>query len=339
MNTDKTAPPWRVTFESGFYGSGGRAGTELPVHTRFAWAGRHWTIPALYACGKGLVADFCMRVERSQIEAFMDKWGFSRDGGPEPQFSREEQMELEAENPLVLQFSARIELNGRTLRARHGSGMCYNPVFPGDAVNKPAKRVLEHYGLDPACGWMLWRASFPWATARRPVLKAPRLTLEQDPVPLPGPCFRVSAPGDTVSLPDPEDGTVYTLRVLEYERQTISDFMRSRLDGTMEYPSHYHAMTYTVSPEPPDGLLSIQDRSPGDPARPKNPASGESGAAAAASIGIIGGADSPAVLLLAHGKKPRAAASSPRFNPVEAVEWRAVFHKRRFAPLTLDIAL
>ncbi len=348
MNPDapRTAPPWRVTFEGGFWGGGARerAGAEIPVNTHFEWAGHQWTIPSLYVCGKGLVADFCMRVETSQIEAFMEKWGFDRGGGPEPEFSREQRMELETENPLVLHFSARIELNGRTLRARHGSGICYNPVRPDGAANEPGKWALEHYGLDPSYGWMLWRGSFPWATARRPVLKAPRLTLEQDPVPLPGPCFRVSAPGDTFSLPDPDGGTVYTLRVLEYERQTLPDNTRRALSANMwpddglEYPTHYHAMRYTVEPEPPDFLISVQDCAPGDPARRKPSASGESGPAAA-SIGIIGGADGPTVLLLAHGKKPRAAASALRFEPVETVEWRAVFHKRHFAPLTLDINL
>lgn len=48
-----------------------------------------------------------------------------------------------------------------------------------------------------------------------------------------------------------------------------------------------------------------------------------------AAIGVIGGADGPtAVFVGAHTPKLHAACSSLHFEPVEDVEWRAVFSEK-----------
>lgn len=71
----KETSPWEVTFDGSFWGhpKGHRSGKEIPVNTQFDWAGRHWIIPSVYSCSKGLVVDFCMQVEPADILAFMDK--------------------------------------------------------------------------------------------------------------------------------------------------------------------------------------------------------------------------------------------------------------------------
>lgn len=70
---EPTAPEWKVYFDGTFWGHQGkdRAGKEIPIGKQFEWAGHHWLIPAAYSCSKGLVVDFCMRVEADEIRAFM----------------------------------------------------------------------------------------------------------------------------------------------------------------------------------------------------------------------------------------------------------------------------
>lgn len=70
---DKT---WKVFFDGNFWGHHEKthAGTELRIDGQFDWAGHHWVIPAAYSCSKGLVVDFCMRIEPEDIRSFMKKW-------------------------------------------------------------------------------------------------------------------------------------------------------------------------------------------------------------------------------------------------------------------------
>ena len=67
---------WKVYFDGDFWGHRGkdRAGKEIKLDKQFDWAGYHWVIPAAYSCSKGLVVDFCMRVDSESIRDFMKKW-------------------------------------------------------------------------------------------------------------------------------------------------------------------------------------------------------------------------------------------------------------------------
>lgn len=45
-------------------------GKEIPVRKEFMWGGLKWHIPAIYACSKGLVIDFCVEIPQKRIEKF-----------------------------------------------------------------------------------------------------------------------------------------------------------------------------------------------------------------------------------------------------------------------------
>ena len=195
---------------------------------------------------------------------------------------------------------------------------------------------MEHYGLDPNFGWMLWRSAYPWATKRKPEIRSLSLTIIQDPVSIPGPHFQVRCPGDTAVFS--HGGTEHILTVQEYEAQAM-DWSRMP-DTGLEHPSHYVAMSYTVTPELPDGVLTIVDCDDGD--RPRQaPSSPDQPVATSCTVvmGIIGGADGPTAILYGpdkHGKL-HAVCSSLHFEPVEQVEWRLVFHEKQFEDTVIDL--
>lgn len=60
------------------------------------------------------------------------------------------------------------------------------------------RRLLEHYGLDPAKAWSMNRWSFSWATKRPPKLRSLSLTMKRDRVCVPGIRFTVRGPGDQI---------------------------------------------------------------------------------------------------------------------------------------------
>ncbi len=330
---EPATPQWNVFFDGSFWGHTGKdhAGTEITVGKQFEWAGRQWLLPAVYSCGKGLVIDFCMRVEAQEIRAFMGKWDLRQENDTCEHFTQEQQMEIELDSPLHLDFDAQLELNGRKLLTSHGCSVCYNPCLPDGMRNDlEAKWVVKHYALNPAYGWVIFRNAFPWAGQHRPKIKTLSLTMEQHPISIPGPHFRVAAAGDTVAFVHPASGKEYILTVQELEPHILPE---SCLDSERwEYPSHFWAMSYTINPEIPDGSLTIMDCAGSDRPKEKAPSS-------PAAMGIIGGADGPTAIFLDRGEsgQPRAACSSLHFSPVDSVEWYIIFCEKQFD--TIEITL
>ncbi len=341
MNPDapQQPPEWKVTFSGGFSPARGeRAGRELALGGEFVWAGRQWRVPSVYLCGKGLVVDFCMRIEAQAILDFAKKWNIDLKTGDAPSLSSDEQMQMEAENPLRCSFSPKVQMNRKELIYSHGFGTVWNPCLPPACADQSSgKQALDHYGLDPAAGWMFWRCCYPWATRRTPVIRSLSVTMVQDACLRPGPHFVVSRPGDRFVFD--YAGRQHTLTVLEYEAQTM-DWNRMPDREGLEYPSHYTAMTYTIDPALPDGLLHVTDCCEGDRPRYAPSAPGQPEASGCAVVvGIIGGADGPTSFLVSPAEQPRqlAACSSLHFAPANKVEWRLEFSEKAFADATFAL--
>lgn len=238
---------WKVTFEGGFYGQRGRRGIEIPVGKTFSWGKEIWHVPAVYRCGKGLVADIFAEIDPERVRAFLERY---RDL-EEDRLTEEEQERIQQESPLETGFQPEIVLNGRKLRGVEGNGLCWLPEscremdagalndgpaeeYPeldndGDPVEDPAaeeypaadpyeeeRRLLEHYGLDPAKAWSMNRWSFSWATKRPSKLRSLSLTMKRDRVCIPGIRFTVRGPGDQIPFIHPSTGERHVLTVLEY---------------------------------------------------------------------------------------------------------------------------
>ncbi len=123
--------------------------------------GHHWIVPAAYSCGKGLVIDFCMQVSVERIRSFIEKWNLSLENDSYENLTKEQQMQMEIENPLCLDFRPCIELNGNTLRMSHSCGLSFNPCLPKRRFHEPeTKEVMEYYGLDESFGWIIGRSAF-----------------------------------------------------------------------------------------------------------------------------------------------------------------------------------
>ncbi len=345
MNPSVNPAPqeWKVYFDGNFGGHHGRdhAGTEITLESRFEWAGRRFVVPAAYSCSKGLVVDFCMRVDPEDIRGFMKKWNLSPDHDSSENFSREQQMKMEFDNPLAFEFRPCLEVNGKILRSSHGCSVCFNPCMSDEISNDlEAKRVTTHYELDSSYGWVVCRNSFPWAGRRPPEIRRILLTMEEEPNRLPGPHFKPHGPGDSFTFSHPISGTEYTLTVQELERQTLqSEGVRS---DRWVYPAHMVAMSYTISPETAE-KMTVCDCSDGDrplEIAPKDDSLYPSAGSDAAVVAIIGGSDGPTAFIAGDKRqgKPCVAYSSLHFDPVDGdVEWRVDFIANQFEEKTFSL--
>lgn len=238
------------------------------------------------------------------------------------------------DNPLCLNFVPCLELNGEQLQFSHGCAITYNPCLPGGSVQElETNWVINHYGLDATYGWVIYRYAFPWKRKRRPKIQTLSLMMEQQQAPIPGPHFKIHAPGDSFSFVHPVSQTEYTLTVQELEQQTLPQ--NSFHSDRWFYPTHFTAMSYTLLPEP-SASIAVSDCDEGDkPIEifPSDDLFSPSAVNDAAYIGIIGGADGPTALAFggsSHGKLC-AACSSLHFEPVQHdVEWRVTFYEKKF---------
>ncbi len=323
---------WRVSYGGSFWGAPPRerAGREVPLDVRFFWAGHEWRIPSVYVCAKGLVVDFCMRTEADDARAFARRWGLTPENETERDFTPEERERLAAENPLHLEFTPELTLNGRALRWKRGCGVTYHPDFaPED--DHAVMDAVRHYALDRSCCWSVHRAAFAWQTARPPALRTLALCMTQQPVRVPGPHFRAAADA-AVPFTAP-DGTAHTLRVLEIRPETLEK--DSHPDVPLVFPLHLVTMAYRIEPPLPEGVLSVSDCAGSDAPRGGG---GTDGGCASVAFGVIGGADGPtAVYLSAPHDGTAAACSALHFEPPADVEWRMTFHVRRAAAFRLSL--
>jgi len=330
-------PEWKVYFEGNFWGHPGRerAGKEIALDKQFVWGEEVWRIPSIYICGKGLVLDYCVQVPAERIRSFMDKWGLSveRDGAD---FSDEQRMLIESENPLSIHINPKLVLNGTIHSFAHGCGVSWNPCFP-EGNDLVVKSVLQHYGLDPANGWAVWRAAFPWMKKLRPLIETLSVTLLQEPVAVLGPHFNASTSDERVEFIHPTTGVLHTLTVKDYERQSISH--KHFGCQNQEFPTYYIAMNYTLSPDLPEGAYTVTDCVSSDRPRQKRGGLNEPQADNSVYIGIIGGADGQAAIQISGSGESecRTACSALHFEPVDEVEWRIVFYEKRRDDVTVAL--
>jgi len=293
--------------------SRGRFREELALEKSFDWVGRHWLVPAAYVCGKGLAIDFCMRAEADELRAFMQKWKLSPENDDCAAFSPEDQLLLDAENPLALSFTPTLTVNGKTLHVSERASASFHPCFPDRET--PLAPLMRRYHLSDAFGWVVTCAWFPWNGRRPADVHSIELSLRRTPAPLPGPRFTVRAPGDAFRFTHPYTGTEHTLTALSLEAQTLPETAFGR-----GFPTHFTLLRFALDPEPAEPVLISDTRERDRPVRPE----AVEGASSARAVGVIGGADGPTALFVSGGA--HTACSALRFSPdTRDIEWRATF--------------
>lgn len=346
------APEWSVYFEGSFFDSFGRSPAKetITLNREFIWEGETWYVLAAYVCGKGLVCDYCKRVEPQTYLSFREYWNqlaeHTRD--------KDEIQAAADKNPLLMNVMTDINVNGKSLARRSGCGCCYLPescIEDGTTEEFHGKWIAQHYGLDLNTAWSFWRASFQWATKTKPVIRSMSMRLEKAPVTIPGMRFEVKEAGEQISFKHPATGICHTLNVKAYEDEQIDH--NRWCNDELEIPGCCKVMRYTISPELVRESFYIKDCSDGDAPRRKKrkqSAHGEVtvfGAAAAAKYNldppndeaIIGGADGVTVVACPRRREEAAQTicSSLHFEPVNQVEWRIMFREKQSEDMQINL--
>lgn len=334
---------WKVFFDGGYWSKHGKGhpGKEISLNKSFLWGEEVWHIPAVYSCSKGLVVDFCVEITPEREKAFLDKWLPVCEN--DARLTREVQRELDKENPLVVNFSPHLFVNGEEIRAKHGSAINWIPescIPEGTQNQREAKQLVEHYRLDPSRAWSFHRWSCMWGTIQRPAIKSLQVKLERQYETIDGVRFRNPCVGDVITFTHPISHTEHKLTVVEYEKQELSS--KAFAHEEYEFPTYHTAMTYTLEPDLSNSKFQVQDclENEQPKRRPKNPHEPHS-TYDVCSIGIIGGADGPTALIFSNGSSkktvPHVALSALHFEPVDDIEWKIIFREKLMEDVEVDI--
>lgn len=316
---DNTAVEWKVYFRERQENS--RAGKEVSVKRQFLWDDEEWYIPSVYICKEGLVIDFLRKVPAAQIRAFMDKYHI-KPGSRVIDFTPEMQEQVDADNPLAISIQPQADLDGSALKSVGGTGYCFNPLFP-ELNHDEVIASMQHYALDPECGWAFHRWYFRWNMEMPSKLTALEVTMVRQDTAIAGPHFRTTAVGNTVEFTHPLTNVRHTLTVREIGKQTANV---GQIDQDMEFPKNCVVMAYTLSPELPRSSIHVIDTVQSDRPRQKQRDPNASGAATVILAGVHG-VSSVAAIMSGRGEL-HTACSALHFEAVKEVEWRILFHEK-----------
>ncbi len=314
---------WKVCWNCGFSGETvGRAGTEIKINAAAEDDGLIWRVPAVYACGSGLVVDLLCEIEPEKYLRFYSKYKALE----AQNLSEARREELSAENPMAMDFSLTAWINRRECRQKYAYGEGYIP----EGLIEDAPReiygqwVLEHYGLDKSKCWAMRRVGIPWATAKKPKLDSLGLVISFEPVTKTAGTYIFEA-GDRTEIKNPATGEKHILKVSDIEAARARGFWGEGV----EYPENYTVISYSLEPESRE--FHLTDAAPGDRPRRGAPEPFAPSPADDACIGIIGGADGPTAILFGGGTSGgtvRRAVSNLSFEPRPRIEWQASFSCR-----------
>lgn len=329
-------PEWKVTYEGGFYPKRGRAGKEIRVSQTFSWGNEIWHIPAVYLCTKGLVVDFCVEAEPNLVKEFIRKWNLYEEHGRE--YTNDEYEQIHEEHPLNMEFQSKVVINGSELRQAQGCGVYWisKECMPDDMETETeAKWILEHYGYSLEKAWAVHRVSYPWTEKKPRAVKSLEIKLEREMAKIP--CVPFSAPeiGESHLVKNPVTGVEHTFTVRAYEEREMDP---SRFgDDSMEWPTNYAIMTYTLFPELHDFVF--QDAHQGDsPRRKKTSPHGPM----ASSVGIIGlrpKAEDGEEYYHPDGSaaKLRVCCSGMYFEMPQQILWKLTFREKRVPDIQVKL--
>lgn len=324
---------WKVTWEGGFWEQIGEAGTEIRVGKSFSWEDEMWNLTSVYLCKKGLVVDYCIEINMERVNAFLEKWNF-RDEDPDRLSQKELEM-IQQEQPMDIRFHSEMICNQKTLETQGGCSICYIPAslqIDDSDMDPVVTQVLEHYELDPSKVWVIWRCSYGFENEEFVgTIKALDITFKRDTDPMYGETLGNLKEGDQKKIAHPLTGENYELTIEKATTETLDQSWIAQ--PSMEFPTHFQALAYSLIPEPEDSTFTLQDFQEGDSARMIEQSDD---GPVASSVAIIGGAHNVTSI---SGGKVKTVCSSMHFEKKFKTEWVPVFRLKNKEDISVNISL
>lgn len=153
----------KVYYGTNFWGSPKEAEEleKISLNKEFIWDSLSGFVPAIYVGEQGIAVDICIRVSNAEVKDFYEKWRPKL----HDQISEEERRQAQLENPLNIDFSLNIFVNGEKLENDFGCGTCYSSVIAKEYTTAhPGKeeQLMTEYSCDQNYAWYFKRHMCKW---------------------------------------------------------------------------------------------------------------------------------------------------------------------------------
>lgn len=322
LQEKQSADSWAVYYDDNFWERKheGVPCDEIVLEKRFTWAGREWYVPSVYTCDQGMVVDILMRIDGKELRSFQEKCKSAWEN--EDEFTDAKRRQMEQENPTAFHFHTVLTVNGMELKNKQGCAILVTS-WDEDSDKAIKQKIMVHYHLNPADGWLIRRSIYPWTEKKTSDFDTLTLILSHHPDYSWGETF-IAAEGGSFPFSYPLTGKPYTLTVREIKARELAPDQSQRIRmelPDLEYPNRYYTITYTVTPAIETKSIRLTDCSQGD--RPRKKSGRENGVSA---IGIILGCRSGSI----EDEGSDTAASSLYFNLPEQVRWQISFREKQW---------
>ena len=165
--------------------------------------------------------------------------------------------------------------------------------------------------------------------------KISKCTVEREMAKIPCAPFAAPKVGESHIILNPVTGVEHTLTVQAYEERKMDP--KHFPDDSMEWPTNYAIMTYTLFPELDDFML--QDANQGDSPRRKQPSPHGPMASSVGIIGLRPKTDDGENHFHPDGTvaRLRVCCSGMYFEKPETIEWKFTFREKRVPDIKVEL--
>ena len=212
----------------------------------FSWKREEWLIPAVYPLPDGLAVDVVRKLPFYHLKNRLTIYEKHRNAGFH---SPLEQLLIDQYDPFHFYPTGHLLTNNSCIDEWNSERYIWNPIEMSPITRKedyPARKLVEHYGLDLTTGWVIFRIYFK--SEHLSIFdQEVTLMLEAPDEPVPGPTLKIEEAGQFIVFQNPITQKAEMITVTVLENGVIEPPFKK--PTAVKYPANYVILHYRFQPE------------------------------------------------------------------------------------------
>ena len=222
----------------------------------FTWKKEEWLIPAVFPIPGGLAVDVARKLPYYHLKNRLTIYEKRKNAGFHSPLER---LMLDRYDPFHFHPRGHLLAENDCIDEWRSERFIWNPLRMSPIASKenyPARRLVEHYGLDLNTGWVIFRLYF-----KSELLSVHdrelTLMLEAPDEPVPGPILKIEEAGQHIVFQNPLTKKAEMITVTVLENGVIEHPFKKQ--GPVKYPANYVILHYRFHPEKKEQQYCLMD--------------------------------------------------------------------------------
>lgn len=223
-----------------------KSNDAVRMDVSFTWKKEEWLIPAVFPIPGGLAVDVARKLPYYHLKNRLTI--YEKDKNAE-YHSPLERLLMDRHDPFRFYPTGHLLAENYCIDEWDSKRFIWNPLKISPVPSKedyPAKKLMEHYGLDLNTGWVIFRMCF-----KSELLSVHdrelTLMLEAPDEPVPGPILKIEEAGQYIVFQNPITKKAETITVTVLENGVIEHPFKKQ--GPVKYPANDVILHYRFHPE------------------------------------------------------------------------------------------